>query len=126
MTPHTPYDQPGSRLDLPSGASQVMPLRPGATLICTEGSIRVEESANGLEATGGLHCVVRVRLNAGEVHGVSYGGAVRITALAGAQVICLESVRPVPPILRRVAAFFRRILSKNGNIRVGALHKISK
>ena len=126
MTPQPPHDHTGSRLDLPSGASRLMPLRPGAALICTEGSIRVEEAVNGLEAAGGLHCIVRVRLNAGEVHAVSYGGAVRITALSGARVICLQSARPVPSILRRVATLLHRFLSKNGNIRVGALHKISK
>ncbi|SEJ98486.1 hypothetical protein SAMN03159494_04191 [Achromobacter sp. NFACC18-2] len=126
MTPHTAPDTPGLRLDLPSGASRLFALRAGATLICTSGSMRVEEAANGCEAAGGLHRVVSVRLNAGEAHGVSYGGAVRLTAIGGAQVICLDAAGPVTSFLRRGGAFFHRILSKTGNIRVGALHKISK
>lgn len=126
MTPQTVPGPPGARLDLPSGASRALLLRAGAAVICTEGCVRVEEAANGLEGAGGLHRVVTVRLNAGEMHAVSYGGAVRITALAGAQVICVETAGAMPPILRHIADFFRRILSKNGNIRVGALHKISK
>lgn len=126
MTPNTVLAAPGARLDLPSGACRALLLRAGAAVICTEGSVRVEEAANGLEAAGGLHRVVPVRLNAGEVHAVSYGGAVRITALAGAQVICLEPAGAMPALLRRAADLFHRMRSKNGNIRVGALHKISK
>ena len=126
MTPHSDPASPGLRLDLPAGASQIFVLRAGAAVVCVEGSVRVEEAANGLEAAGGLHRVVPARLNAGEVHGVSYGGAVRLTALGGAQVICLDCAGRLNPFLRRVAHFFRGFLSKNGNIRVGALHKISK
>ncbi|KQZ99432.1 MAG: hypothetical protein ACN6O5_15690 [Achromobacter sp.] len=126
MTPRSDPASPGLRLDLPAGASRVFVLRAGAAVVCVEGSVRVEEAANGLEAAGGLHRVISVRLNAGEVHGVSYGGAVHLTALDGAQVICLDSAGRLDTIRRRAAAFFRGFLSKNGNIRVGALHKISK
>jgi hypothetical protein len=126
MTPHSDPASPGLRLDLPAGASRIFVLRAGAALVCVEGSVRVEEAANGLEAAGGLHRVVPARLNAGEVHGVSYGGPVRVTALGGAQLICLDSATRMDTILRGAARFFHRFLSKNGNIRVGALHKISK
>ena len=126
MTPHPTPDLPGQRLDLPAGASRMFVLRAGAAVVCVEGSVRVEEGANGLEAANGLHRVVPVRLNAGEVHGVAYGGAVRVSALVGAQVICLQPEGRLPPALRRAAGFFHRFVSKNGNIRLGALHKISK
>jgi len=126
MTPHSDPASPGLRLDLPAGASRIFVLRAGAAVVCVEGSVRVEEAASGLEAAGGLHRVVPARLNAGEVHGVAYGGAVRLTALVGAQVICLDCTGRLGTILRHVAHVFRGFLSKNGNIRVGALHKISK
>ncbi|HAP25134.1 MAG TPA: hypothetical protein DCR74_05715 [Achromobacter sp.] len=126
MTPHSAPASPGLRLELPAGASRIFVLRAGAVLVCVEGSVHVEEAANGLETAGGLHRVVPARLNAGEVHGVSYGGPVRVTALGCAQLICMNSAGQMDTLLRRVADFFRRFLSKNGNIRVGALHKISK
>ena len=126
MTLHSDPASPGLRLDLPAGASRVFVLRAGAAVICVEGSVHVEEAANGLEAASGLHRLVSARLNAGEVHGVSYGGPVRLAAAGGAQVICLDAAGPLSPILRRAAGFFHRLRSKNGNIRVGAPHKISK
>ena len=126
MTPHSTPDLPGQRLDLPAGASRIFVLRAGAAVVCVEGSVRVEEGENGLEAANGLHLFVPVRRNAVDVHGVAYGGAVRVSALGGAQVICLQSEGRLPLVLRRAAGFFHRFVSKNGNIRLGALHKISK
>ncbi len=126
MTPHSDPASPGQRLDLPAGASRVFVLRAGAAVVCVEGRGLLDAPQNGLEAAGGLHRVVPVRLNAGEAHGVSYGGAVRLTALGGTQVICLDPAGRLNTILRRAVAFFCGFLSKNGNIRVGALHKISK
>ena len=126
MTPHTAFDPSQLRLNLPSGASHWLALRPGAVVICAEGSVRIEEAVNGWETAGGLHRVVAVRLNAGEAHGVAYGGALRVTAIVGARVTCLDAPGRAQSLFRLVAAFFHRFLPENGNNRLGALHKISK
>ena len=126
MTPNiAPYDSQ-SRLQLAAGSSRLLVMRAGAAVVCTEGSVRVEEAANSLEAAGGLHRVVSVRVNAGEVHGLAYGGAVRLTALGGAQVICLEAEGSARSAMRWLTAFFQRFFPKSRNNSLGALHKISK
>ncbi|MFD4837792.1 hypothetical protein ACFWP0_09805 [Achromobacter sp. NPDC058515] len=126
MATHTAPDTPARRMEIPSGASRLLALRAGATVVCTDGSVRVEELANGPEAAGGLHCAVSVRVNAGEAHGLAYGGAVRLTAIGAAQVICLDVSGPASRIFLQATGFFQRILAKNRNNSVGALHKISK
>lgn len=126
MTPHIDFDSPSHRLDLPSGASRRLVLRAGAAVICTEGSVTVEEAVNASEAVGGLPHVVSVRVNAGEIHAVAYGGAVRVMAIGGARVICLDAPSAAQALYRLATTFFRRFLQKNGNNRLGALHKISK
>ena len=126
MTPRLAPDPSRSRVQLAAGSSRLFALRAGAAVVCTEGSVRIEESANGWEAAGGLHRVVSVRVNAGEVHGLAYGGAVRVTALGAAQVICLDPEGWARPAMRRAAAFFQRIFPKSRNNSLGALHKISK
>ncbi|WMD23426.1 hypothetical protein RAS12_13960 [Achromobacter seleniivolatilans] len=112
------------RLEIPSGACQQLALRVGATVICVSGSVRVEERAIGPEAAGGLPFTVAARVNAGEAHGVAYGGAVRVTALGAAQVICLDVSGPFGRALRGVAKIFRGNKAENTNIGLGALHKI--
>ncbi|UIP19529.1 hypothetical protein [Achromobacter deleyi] len=126
MAPHTAPDLPAHRLEIAPGASRLLALRAGAAVICTEGSVRVEETANGSEAAGGLHRVVSARVNAGEVHGVAYGGSVRLTAIGGAQVICLDAEGSGSRFFRQATALIQRILPKNRNNSLGALHKISK
>lgn len=126
MAPDTAHQTPAHRLEIAPGASRLLALRAGAAVICTEGSVRVEEIENGSQAAGGLHRVVSARVNAGEVHGVAYGGAVRLTAIGGAQVIYLDVEGAGTRFLRRATGFFQRILPKNRNNSLGALHKISK
>lgn len=126
MAPHTTPDTPARRLHIPAGASRLFALRPGATVICTEGSLRVEESATGPEAAGGLPGAVSVRVNMGEAHGVAYGGAVRLTAIGDARVICLDPPHALSRLFPQLAGFLRAIWAKNRNDGVGALHKISK
>lgn len=126
MTAHHAPDTPAHRLEIAPGASRLLALRAGATVVCTDGSVRVEERANGSEAAGGLHRTVSVRVNAGEAHALAYGGAVRLTAIGGAQVICLDAAGPARRFLGLASDFFQRILPKNRNNGLGALHKISK
>lgn len=126
MAPHNAPDTPARRLHIPAGASRLFALRPGATVICTEGSLRVEESATGPEAAGGLPGAVSVRLNTGEAHGVAYGGAVRLTAIGDARAICLDAPYALGRFFPHLAGFLRTILAKTRSGGVGALHKISK
>lgn len=126
MTPHYDDLAPARRLEIAPGSTRLLVLRAGAAVICTEGSVRVEETANGAEAPEGLHRALSVRVNAGEVHGLAYGGAVRLTAILGAQVICLDTTSPWGRISRRAGRLFQRIWMQNRNKSLGALHKISK
>jgi len=126
MTPHPDFESQALRVDLPSGADRRLALRPGAAVICTEGSVTVEEVMKGSEAANALVRVVAVRVNAGESHVVSYGGAIRLIAIGDARLMCLDAPGLAHPLYRMAAAIFRWFLPKNGNNRLGALHKISK
>lgn len=121
-----PPDAQARRLELAAGASRKLVLRAGATLVCVSGSVRVEEPVNGPEAAGGLPGAVSVRINAGEGHGLGYGGVAQVTAIGPAELICLDSPGYAQRFFRAAAVFFQRELLKNRKNRLGALHKISK
>ncbi|MPT39579.1 MAG: hypothetical protein E2603_13985 [Achromobacter sp.] len=114
------------RLEIAAGASRQLTLRAGATLVCVTGSVSVEEASAGVQAAGALGLPVSARVNAGEAHGVGYGGVVRVTAIGSAEVICLDVPGPLDRFLRLAANIFRMNGAKNTNNRLGALHKISK
>lgn len=125
--PDAQFAQPlARRLEIAAGASRFLTLRAGATLVCVAGSVRVEEPSTAAEAPNGLVLPVSIRVNAGEAHGVGYGGAVRVTAIGPAEVICLEVPGPLARLFRLTANIFRMNGPKNTNNRLGALHKISK
>lgn len=114
------------RLEIASGASRQLTLRAGATVVCLAGSVQVEEPLTGSEAAGGLPLPVSTRVNAGEAHGFGYGGAIRVTAIGPAELICLDVPGPLHRVLRLAANIFRTNDRKNTNNRLGALHKILK
>ncbi|MBB1597087.1 hypothetical protein [Achromobacter sp. UMC46] len=114
------------RLEIAAGASRFLTLRTGAALVCVAGSVRVEESPIAAEAANGLALPVSIRVNAGETHGVGYGGPVRVTAIGPAEVICLDVPGPLERFFRLAANIFRMNEPENTNNRLGALHKISK
>jgi len=119
-------DAQARRLELAAGASRKLVLRPGATLVCVSGSVRVEEPANGPEAAGGLPRAVAVRINAGEGHGLGYGGVAHVTAIGPAELICLDRAGYAQRFFQAAAAFFQLNSTKNRKNSLGALHKISK
>jgi hypothetical protein len=114
------------RLALAAGASRQLVLRAGATIVCVDGSVRVDESVIGLEAAGGLPGAVSARVNAGEGHGLAYGGVARITAIVPAEVICLDRPGLASRLLRHITAFFWPGRAEIQTDVLGALHKISK
>lgn len=122
---YTPDAQP-RRLELAAGASRKLVLRAGATLVCVSGSVRIEEPVNGPEAAGGLPRAVSVRINAGEGHGLGYGGVAQVTAIGPAEVICMDMPGYAQRFFQAAAAFFQLNLAKNRKNSLGALHKISK
>ncbi|MFY0475938.1 hypothetical protein [Achromobacter marplatensis] len=125
--PNAEFTQPAARrLEIASGACLFLTLRAGATLVCVAGSVRVDEPSAGVEAANGLVIPVSIPLHAGEAHGVGYGGAVRVTAIARAEVICLDVPSPLGRFLRLATTFFGINGPKNTNNPVVALHKISK
>lgn len=125
--PDAQFTQPAAhRLEIATGACRFLTLRAGATLVCVAGSVRVEEPSAGVEAANGLVMPVPIRLNAGEAHGVGYGGAVRVTAIAPAEVICLDVLGPLDRFFRLAARIFRINGPENTNNPLVALHKISK
>lgn len=126
MNPPPAFESQALRIDLSAGAGRRLALRPGAAVICAEGSVTVEENIKGSEAANALDRVVAVRVNAGESHVVAYGGAIRLTALRDARLMCLDAPGLAQPLYRMAAAIFRCFLPKNRNNRLGALHKISK
>ncbi|KGD85610.1 hypothetical protein JL37_29605 [Achromobacter sp. RTa] len=119
-------DAQARRLVLAAGASQQLVLRAGATVVCVDGSVRIDEPATGPEAAGGLPRAVSVRVNAGEGHGLAYGGVARITAIGRAEVLCLDRPALAHRLLGRASDFFRRKMAETRKNPVGALHKISK
>jgi len=119
-------DAQARRLELAAGASRKLVLRAGATLVCVSGSVRIEEPANGPEAAGGLPGAVSVRINAGEGHGLGYGGVAYVTAIGPAELICLDNPGYAQRLFSAAAAFFQLEPLKNRKNRLGALHKISK
>ena len=119
-------DAQARRLELAAGASRKLVLRPGATLVCVSGSVRVEEPANGPEAAGGLPRAVAVRINAGEGHGLGYGGVAHVTAIGPAELICLDRPGYAQRVIQAAAAFFQLNSARNRKNSLGALHKISK
>lgn len=126
MTTTYAPDALARRLELAAGASRKLVLRAGATIVCVSGSVRVDEPAHGPEAAGGLPGAVSVRVNAGEGHGLAYGGVAQVTAIGSAEVICLESAGIASRLFRGATAFFQLNLARNRKNRLGALHKISK
>lgn len=125
--PHAQFAQPlARRLEIAAGASRFLTLRAGAALVCVTGSVHVEELSIAAEPANGLVLPVSIRVNAGETHGVGYGGAVRVTAVGPAEVICLDVPGPLDRLFRLAANIFRINGPKNTNNRLGALHKISK
>ncbi|TRM55046.1 hypothetical protein YH64_002030 [Achromobacter sp. LC458] len=121
----TPFQAPSRRVEIASGASRAFVLKAGATLVCVSGSVRVEQVAAGAEAAGCLHLPRSVRVNAGEAHGMAEGGAVRVTAIQAADVICVDLPGPIARFLNAMTKIFRRKTAKSANNRLGALHKIS-
>ncbi|MGE8689487.1 MAG: hypothetical protein ACN6PJ_20230 [Achromobacter sp.] len=119
-------DAQARRLVLAAGACQQLVLRAGATVVCVDGSVRIDEPPTGPEAAGGLPCAISVRVNAGEGHGLAYGGVARITAIGRAEVLCLERPGLARRLLRRASDFFHREMAGTQKNSVGALHKISK
>lgn len=125
--PHAPFAQPlARRLEIAAGGSLHLTLRAGATVVCMAGSVRVEEPSTAVEATNGLGLPMPIRVNAGEAHGVGYGGALRVTAIGPAEVICLDVPGPLDRFFRLATNILRMSGPKNANNRLGALHKISK
>ena len=114
------------RLEIAAGACRQLTLRAGATLVCVAGSVRVQEAPTGAQAAGSLGLPVSARVNAGEAHGVGYGGVVQGTAIGPAEVICLDVPGPFDRLFHLAANIFRMKAAKNTNNRLGALHKISK
>ena len=122
-----PYAQPlARRLEIAAGACRQLTLRAGATLVCVAGSVHVQETSIGAQAAGGLGLLVSARVNAGEAHGVGYGGVVQVTAIRSAEVICLDVPGPLDRFFHLAANIFRMNGAKKPNNRLGALHKISK
>ncbi|CAB3893906.1 hypothetical protein [Achromobacter anxifer] len=126
MTMNSAPDAQARRLELAAGASRKLVLGAGATLVCVSGSVRVEEPATGPEAAGGLPGAVSVRINAGEGHGLAYGGVARVTAIGAAEVICLDKPGLLGRFLRAATTFFQVNSTETGKNALGALHKISK
>ena len=119
-------DAQARRLALDAGASRQLVLRAGATVVCVAGSVRVDEPVTGPEAAGGLPGAVSVRLNAGEGHGLAYGGVARVTAIGRAELICLDRPGLADRLLRLASAFLGLGEAGNRKNSLGALHKISK
>ncbi|MCY1513744.1 hypothetical protein D9M68_482560 [compost metagenome] len=126
MNPNFAPDAQARRLVLAAGASRQLVLRAGATVVCVDGSVRIDEPVTGPEAAGGLPGPVSVRVNAGEGHGLAYGGVARVTAIGHAEVLCLEWPGLAGRLLRRATAFFGLANAGNRKNSLGALHKISK
>jgi len=126
MNANSAPDTQARRVSLAAGASRHFVLRAGATLVCVDGSVRVDEPVTGPEAAGGLPGAVSVRVNAGEGHGLAYGGVARVTAIGPAEVICLDRPGLASRLLRQASAFFRSGMAGNRKNSLGALHKISK
>ena len=126
MTTNFAPDALARRFELAAGSSRKLVLGAGATLVCVSGSVRLLEPATGPEAAGGLPGAVSVRINAGEGHGLAYGGVAQVTAIGPAELICLDRPGLAQRLLRAAAAFFRADPAGNGKNVMGALHKISK
>ncbi len=126
MAMNSAPDALARRLELAAGASRKLVLGAGATLVCVSGSVRVEEPATGPEAAGGLPGAVSVRINAGEGHGLAYGGVAQVTAIGAAEVICLDKPSLLGRFLRAATVFFQANSTETGKNALGALHKISK
>lgn len=113
MRSNSAPDMQARRLALAAGASRQLVLRAGSAVVCVSGSVTVDEPVTGPEAAGNLPGAVSVRINAGEGHGLGYGGVARLTAIGSAEVICLEPPGLSGRLLRQVSAFFRAAMAKN-------------
>ncbi|CAB3693668.1 MULTISPECIES: hypothetical protein [Achromobacter] len=125
MTPDTRPEPLARRLEIASGASRTLALRAGASVVCLSGSIRIDEPAAGAEAASSLHLPVSAHVNAGEAHGVASGGVLRVTAIKGAEVICVDVPSPFTRFFGVATKIFRLNRAKLAKKGLGALHKIS-
>lgn len=126
MTPFPAPDPHSQRFDLLSGASRQLRLRGGATIVCVSGSVMVAEPAYRSDLPPGTYLPASTRLHAGESFFLPERGALTVTALGKAQVICLQSPGAMAWI-QAIASRLRRLATKNNPSNgLGALHNISK
>ncbi|MGY6271203.1 hypothetical protein ACXIUT_16055 [Achromobacter denitrificans] len=119
-------DARARRVALAAGATRHIVLRAGAAVVCLDGSVRIEEPVTGPEAAGNLPCAVSVRINAGEGHGLAYGGVARVTAIGPAEIVCLDRPGLASRLAQFATAIFLAGVAQNRKKTLGALHKISK
>lgn len=122
---HTPEPH-SQRFELLCGASRALRLRGGTTVVCVSGSLMVVEPPYRSELPPGTYLPSPARLHAGERYYLAERAPLVLTALARAEVICLQP----PGVMAWISAFAGRLAGLAGkNNRpggVGALHKISK